>query len=35
VADLLWVLARAAEAAQGEAAVPAVQRGIRRRKAAL
>jgi cob(I)alamin adenosyltransferase len=35
VADLLWVLARAAEAAQGETAVPAVPRGIRRRKAAL
>lgn len=33
VADLLWVLARAAEAAEGEAAVPA--RPDRRRKAAL
>ncbi len=35
VADLLWVLARAAEAAQGAAAVPAVPRGIRPRTAAL
>lgn len=35
VADLLWVLARAAEAAEGEAATPAVERGIRVRKAAL
>ncbi len=34
-ADLLWVLARAAEAAEGEPAVPAVRRGIRRRKVAL
>jgi cob(I)alamin adenosyltransferase len=34
-ADLLWVLARAAEAAEGEAAVPAVERGIGRRKVAL
>jgi cob(I)alamin adenosyltransferase len=31
-ADLLWVLARAAEAAEGEPAVPAVQRGIRRER---
>jgi cob(I)alamin adenosyltransferase len=34
-ADLLWVLARAAEAAEGESAVPAVRRGIRHRKVAL
>lgn len=32
VADLLWVLARAAEAAEGEAATPAIQRGIRPRR---
>jgi len=35
MADLLWVLARAAEGAQGHAAVPAVERGIRPRKAGL
>lgn len=35
VADLLWVLARAAEAAEGAVSVPAVPRGIRPRKATL
>lgn len=35
LADLLWVLARAAEAAEGADAVPAVQRGIRPRRASL
>lgn len=35
VADLLWVLARAAEAAQGVDVVPAVPRGIRPAKATL
>ncbi len=34
-ADLLWVLARAAEAAEGEPPVPAVRRGIRPRKVDL
>jgi cob(I)alamin adenosyltransferase len=35
VADLLWILARAAEAAEGEAAVPAVRRGLRPRRDTL
>jgi cob(I)alamin adenosyltransferase len=35
MADLLWVVARAAEAAEGEAAMPAVQRGIRPRRVTL